>query len=135
MGGSVTSPQQLDLAISGLAGLAGWFLVPTVASWVRLFVRWVDAGRSALSARRRWSGSGLLRAAGNSSLLIFVSASLLRAAGELREVRVETPMFADIVTAAMIGMGLWTVFTLVVRVLLSDLRRARHARRYGSMRL
>lgn len=135
MGGIVTSPQQLDLAISGLAGIAGWLLLPTIAAWLRFFVRWLDADRSALSARRRWTGSGLLRAGGYSLLFMFVLASLLRAAGELREVRVEAPIFADTVTAAVVGMGLWSVFALIMRVLLRDLRRTRHERRYGSVRL
>ncbi|TPV96624.1 MAG: hypothetical protein B7733_03725 [Myxococcales bacterium FL481] len=135
MGGSVTSPQQLDLAISGLAGIAGWLLLPTMTAWLRLFVRWLDADRSVLAARRRWSGSGLLRAGSYSVLLVFVLASLLRAAGELREVRVEAPVFADAVTAGAVGIGLWGVFALILRVLVRDFRRVRHERRHGSVRL
>ena len=135
MGSGVTSPQQLDLAISGLAGIAGWLLLPTVTAWLRFFVRWLDADRSALSARRRWTGSGLLRAGGYSVVFVFVLASLLRAAGELREVRVEAPIFGDTVSAAAVGMAFWGTFVVITRVLLRDYRRARHERRYGSFRL
>ncbi|MEE9385212.1 MAG: hypothetical protein V3V08_17545 [Nannocystaceae bacterium] len=131
----VTSPQQLALAISGLAGIVGWLLWPTVASWLAFLVGWLDTGRSVLAGRRSWWGLGLLRAGLYSTLLMFVFAGLLRAVGELRQVRVEAPVFTDMVTGLLVGMAIWGLYAVIVRVLRRDLRRARHERRFGSFRM
>jgi hypothetical protein len=103
---SLATPDELELAVSGLAGILGAILLPTVAAWLRLLSQWLESGYAALGRNPRISGRGVLFALGSSALLLFVLFCLGRATTELRELRVEAPVVAQIVLGIIIGITL-----------------------------
>ncbi len=103
---TLATPDELELAVSGLAGILGALLLPTVAAWLRLLSQWLESGYAALGRNPRISGRGVLIAFASSIATLFVLFCLGRATTELRELRVEAPVVAQIVFGVAIGLAL-----------------------------
>ena len=103
---TLATPDELELAVSGLAGILGALLLPTVAAWLRLLSQWLESGYAALGRNPRISGRGVLIAFASSIATLFVLFCLGRATTELRELRVEAPVVAQIVFGVAIGLVL-----------------------------
>ncbi len=129
MGGTLLGPDQLELAVAGLSGLVGVLLLPAIGGWLRVLLQWIESDRSGLGRQPRLSGVQILRALLNSIGLLFFFAALTRAAGELRELRIEAPVFAPILTGLVVGIGFWAVYAAGVSTLRSDYQRAKQTRR------
>ena len=109
---TLATPDELELAVSGLAGILGALLLPTIAAWLRLLSQWLESGYAALGRNPRISGRGVLVALGSSVVVLFVLFCLGRATTELRELRVEAPVVAQIfmgITAGLVLGGLYMV--------------------------
>jgi hypothetical protein len=122
-------PDQLELAVSGLSGLVGALLMPALGSWLRVLLQWIEYDRSGLGRQIRVSGMRVLWAVTATFAVLFFMAALARAASELREVRVEAPVFASILTGVFVGIVMWAIYAAGVTALRADYRRARQTRR------
>lgn len=122
-------PDQLELAVSGLSGLVGALLMPALGSWLRVLLQWIEYDRSGLGRQIRVSGLRVLWAVVATFAVLFFMAALARAAGDLREVRVEAPVFASILTGVFVGIVMWAIYAAGVSALRADYRRARQTRR------
>lgn len=126
---SLIGPDELELAVSGLAGLVGVLLMPALGSWLRVLLQWIESDRSGLGKQPRLSGSQIAIAVFTSFALMFFFVALGRAAGELREVRVEAPVFAAIATGVVVGVVVWAIYAVGISALKSDYQRAKQTRR------
>jgi len=122
----VPKPDELALAVSGLAGIVGFLVLPALGAWLRLLLRWLESDRSGMGPRRPIFGFGLLRAVSVSILLAFFFVSLVRSAGDLREARAEAPVFGSAATGLFVGMVAWVLLALGVSALRKDWRRRRY---------
>lgn len=129
MGETLTGPDQLELAVSGLAGLVGALLMPALGSWLRVLLQWIESDRSGLGRQVRVSPGRVVWAVASSFAALFFMAALARAAGELREVRVEAPVFAAILTGVFAGIAMWAIYAAGVSALRADYHRAKQTRR------
>lgn len=129
MGGTLLGPDQLELAVAGLSGLVGILLFPAIGGWLRVLLQWIESDRSGLGRQPRLSGVQILRALVNTIAVLFFLAALMRAAGELREIRVEAPVFAPILTGLVVGIGFWAIYAAGISTLRSDYQRAKQTRR------
>lgn len=129
MGGTLIGPDQLELAVAGLSGLVGILLLPAIGAWLRVLLQWIESDRSGLGRQPRLSGLQILRALVTSVALLFFIVALTRAAGELRELRIEAPVFAPIVTGLVVGIGFWAIYAAGISALKSDYKRAKQTRR------
>ena len=129
MGGTLIGPDQLELAVAGLSGLVGILLLPAIGAWLRVLLQWIESDRSGLGRQPRLSGFQILRALVTSVALLFFIVALTRAAGELRELRVEAPVFAPILTGLVVGVGFWAIYAAGISALKSDYQRAKQTRR------
>jgi hypothetical protein len=129
MGETLIGPDELELAVSGLSGLVGTLLLPAIGAWVRVLLQWIESDRSGLGRQPRLSGLQILRAIVTSFALFFFIVALGRAAAELREVRVEAPVFAAIVTGLVVGIVFWAIYAAGISALKSDYQRAKQTRR------
>lgn len=129
MGETLIGPDELELAVAGLSGLVGVLLLPAFGAWVRVLLQWIESDRSGLGRAPRLSGFRILRAAITSFALLFFILALGRAAAELRELRVEAPVFAAIVTGLMTGVAFWAVYAVGFSTLRADYQRAKQTRR------
>lgn len=125
VGDVLTTPDQLALAVSGISGIVGFLVLPMFGSWLRILLRWLDADEASLNAPPRLRGSAVLRAVGLSLLVGFFLVALARAASQLREIRIEAPVFGGIVSGMVVGMVLWAVYAIGVNTLRSDLGSSR----------
>ena len=135
--------EQLRQAVPGLAGLSGLVLFPALGAWLRLlleFIAWKEPysglPRSPRTRRsgtqpRRISGVTMLRAVLFTFLLAFFLLTLLRAAGELREIHVEAAVVGPSLQGIAVGVGFWAVYALGMSALRSEGRRRRAERRVG----
>jgi hypothetical protein len=87
--------------------------------------------RSGTGQRRRISGMTMLRAAVFTLMLAFFLLTLLRAAGELREIHVEAPVVGPSLQGLAVGVGFWAVYALGMSALRAEGRRRRAERRVG----
>lgn len=126
---TLIGPDELELAVAGLSGLVGMLLLPAIGGWLRVLLQWIESDRSGLGKQPRLSGLQLLRAMVNSIALFFFIVALGRAAGELREIRVEAPVFAAIITGLAVGIAFWAVYAAGISALKSDYQRAKQTRR------
>ena len=124
-------PNQLALAVSGLSGLAGVFLMPMLMEWLRFLLGWAEIRRSALGRPQGPSGLGLLRAIVYTVAFWFFVLARSRAANELRTLRVESSLFAPTVTSFFVGMVFWAFFAVAFGTLFVDWQRYRQSRRVG----
>jgi hypothetical protein len=129
MGETLIGPDELELAVAGLSGLVGTLLLPAIGGWLRVLLQWIESDRSGLGRAPRLSGLRILQAVLTTFLLLFFMLALLRAAADLREVRVEAPVFAAIVTGLMTGVAFWAVYAAGLSQLRADYQRARQTRR------
>jgi hypothetical protein len=125
----VTGPDQLELAVSGLSGLVGALLMPALGSWLRVLLQWIEYDRSGLGRQIRVSGLRVLWAVTATFAVLFFMVALARAAAELREVRVEAPVFASILTGVFVGILMWAIYAAGISALRADFHRARQTRR------
>ena len=119
------STDELALAVSGLAGIVGFLLLPMLGAWLSLLIQWLESSRSGLGPRRPVFGFALVRALFLSFLWSFFFVSLIRSAGELREVRAEAPVFGSAAAALVIGTMFWAMFALALRTLRKNRGRRR----------
>jgi len=129
VGETLTGPDQLELAVSGLAGLVGALLMPALGSWLRVLLQWIEYDRSGLGQQIRVSGVRVFWAFSASFAVLFFMAALARAAGELREVRIEAPVFASILTGVFVGVVMWAIYAAGISALQADYHRAKQTRR------
>jgi hypothetical protein len=129
VGDTLIGPDQLELAVSGLSGLVGALLMPALGSWLRVLLQWIESDRSGLGRQVRVSGLRVLWAVVASFAVLFFMAALARAAGELREVRVEAPVFASILTGVFVGIVMWAIYAAGISALRADYHKAKQTRR------
>jgi hypothetical protein len=127
-------PDELALAVSGLGGIVGFLLLPTLGAWLRLLLRWLESDRSGLGPRRPIFGLGFIRATFMTFLLGFFFVSLVRSAGDLREVRAEAPVFGSAATGLVVGVVTWAVVALALSALRKDWGRRRQRGRGPALR-
>lgn len=125
----IISPDELELAVSGLSSWLGIFLMWMMSSWIRMLLDWVDADGSGLTQRNPLSGTALLRSLMLTGAFGFFLLALLKAAGQLRQLRVEAPVFALTVWGLLLGLVLWLVYAVGLSLLRADLTRAQQTRR------
>lgn len=119
------STDELALAVSGLGGILGFLLLPTLGAWLSLLLQWLEHDRSGLGPRRPIFGFALVRAVFMSLLTSFFFVSLVRSAGDLREVRVEAPVFGSAATGLFVGMVFWAIYALALSTLRKNWSRRR----------
>ena len=129
MGETLIGPDELELAVSGLSGLVGALLLPAIGAWLRVLLQWIESDRSGLGKQPKLSGLQVLRAVLTTFALLFFFVALGRAAGELREVRVEAPVFAAIITGVVVGVAFWAVYAAGISALQADYQRAKQTLR------
>ena len=129
MGETLIGPDELELAVSGLSGLVGTLTLPAIGAWLRVLLQWIESDRSGLGKQPRLSGVQIVRAVGTTFAALFSMLALGRAAAELREIRVEAPVFASIVTGLFVGIVFWAIYALGVSALKADYQRAKQTRR------
>jgi hypothetical protein len=129
MGETLIGPDELELAVSGLSGLVGTLLLPAVGAWLRVLLQWIESDRSGLGKQPRLSGFQIIRAVATSFALFFFIIALGRAAAELREIRMEAPVFASIVTGVAVGIGFWALYAAGISTLEADYQRAKQTSR------
>ena len=78
---------------------------------------WSRTDGLGLDRPRRLSGWTFARANALTVVLIVVVIGLMRAAGELRAVRVEAPVFVSILSGLAIGLAIWSAYALAFRAL------------------
>lgn len=125
-------PKELALAVTGLAGILGFVLPVMLAAWVKLLFKWVDADRSGLTGGGQFTGVPLLWAMMLSAVCVFFSGMLLQAAGQLRQVQVEAPVFAQTAWGIATGIAFWGVYALTLAALRKDWERDQQRRRSGA---
>lgn len=131
--GEVAMPlEKLRLAVPGLAGLVGFFVIPTLGGWFRLALETMEASRASLGRPRRVSTISGVRAATTTVLLSFFVLTLLRAAGELRDIESEAAVVGPSMQGMLVGAALWVVYGLGLSALSSDAMRLRSDRRMSS---
>ena len=134
MGETLIGPDELELAVSGLSGLVGMLMLPALGAWLRVLLQsvqpqWIESDRSGLGKAPRLSGLQIVRAVVTSFALFFFIVALGRAAAELREIRVEAPVFASIFTGVAIGVAFWAIYAAGVSALKADYLHAKQASR------
>ena len=129
MNEAVMRPNELALAVSGLAGIVGFLLLPTIGGWLRIFLRFVESGRR-LGSTPRLSGGSIVVALGITVTLGFFSVAHIRAARQLRQVTREAPVFNTTVSSIAIGVAVWVCYALLVRQLRREYQRSRAHRRW-----
>jgi hypothetical protein len=130
--GDVAMPlEQLRQAVPGLAGLAGLLLFPTITSWGKLLLEYLEWNAPGIGGPRRISGLSIVRAVGPTLLLAFFVFTWFRAAGQLRDVQVEAPVVGPSIQGILVGIAFWAVYAIGLSTLRTDLRRSRNERRVG----
>jgi succinate dehydrogenase hydrophobic anchor subunit len=104
-------------------------LLPAVGAWVRVLLQWIESDRSGLGRQPQLSWLQILRAVINTFLVLFFMLALGRAAAELRAVRVEAPVFAEIVTGVLVGVAFWAIYAAGFSTLRADYQRTKQTRR------
>jgi len=130
------TPDELALAVSGLAGLIGFLALPAFGAWLRLILDWFEEDRTGLGRpRARFSGSRFVLATGLTFVLGLFVVVLVRAAGQLRAIRVEAPIVVPTITSIAVGVSLWAVYAIGVGILRAEWRRMRLHSRPGRIEL
>jgi len=104
------SAARLRDAVPGLAAFVGALVVPTIAAWLRLMLEALEGDRGGLQRPRRWSSVQALSAVVLTALLGFFTVTLVRAAGELRELQSEAPVVGTSLGGFGLGLTLWVVY-------------------------
>jgi len=122
---TLATPDDLELAVSGLSGILGAMLLPTIGAWLRLLSQWLESGYAALGRNPRISGRWVLFALLSSVALLFVLFCLGRSTTELREVRVEAPVVAQIFVGMTVGLTISAAYLVAWVTFRRDLARRR----------
>ncbi len=125
------SGERLRLAITGLGGIAGALVLPTLSTWLRLLLAFIEPDHSGLGGQQRVSWFAILRALALTLLLGFIVMNWQQAASELQQVQAEAPIASATLTGFIVGAILWTAYALGLRVLMSEWQHARTSRRIG----
>ena len=131
--GDVTMPiEELRDAVPGLAGIVGLLLFPTVGSWLRLLLEFLEWTRPGLTRPKPVSGFSILRSIGTSIGLAFFVATWFRAAGQLRDVQAEAPVVGPSIQGLLVGILFWAIYAVAISTLRRDAIRSRNTRRVGT---
>ncbi len=125
--------EQLRLALPGLAGIAGLLVLPMVGAWLRLALEYIEWDRTGISRPRRISGVTLVRAVGLSGLLTFFVLTMIRAAGDLRQLQAEAPVVSPALTGAAVGIAFWALYAVCISALRRDVHRRASEHRMGGV--
>jgi hypothetical protein len=104
-------------------------MLPALGAWLRVLLQWIESDRSGLGKQPRLSGLQIVRALVTTFALLFFLIALGRAAAELREIRVEAPVFASIFTGVAVGVAFWAIYAAGSSALRADYQRAKQASR------
>jgi hypothetical protein len=130
--GDVAMPlEQLRQAVPGLAGLVGLLLFPTITSWIKLLLEYLEWNSPGLGRPKGISGFSIMRALGLSLGLGFFLLTWFRAAGELRDVQAEAPVVGPSIQGILVGVAFWALYAIGLSALRSDVRRRRNEHRMG----
>ncbi len=136
MGEGFGTPDELALAVSGLAGLIGFLALPTFGAWLRLVLDWFEEDRTGLGRpRARFSGSRFVLATALTFALGMLVVTLVRAAGQLRAIRVEAPIVVPTVTSIAVGVAFWAVYAIGLGILRAEWQRLRLQSRPGRIEM
>lgn len=127
------STERLRLAVSGLGGLLGVLVLPTLSAWLGLFMQLIETDGGGLGPRRGVSGLAALRALALTILVGFIAVSWQQAASELRQIQSEAPIFGATLSGLGVGLALWAIYALGLSTLRADYERARLSRRSGGL--
>ncbi|MGB1015707.1 MAG: hypothetical protein ACPG4T_16335 [Nannocystaceae bacterium] len=128
------SAERLGEAVAGLSGLVGFVVIPMFAAWTRLLLRMLETDpRTSLGRRRGVPTTALLQAMGVTLLFVFIVANWQSAGSELRELRREAAVVGPSLAGLGIGVLLWSIYAVALRVLRADYLRHRAARRMGRL--
>ena len=131
--GDITMPiEELRQAVPGLAGIVGLLLFPTVGSWLRLLLEFLEWTRPGLTRPKPVSGYSIVRSIATSIGLTFFVATWFRAAGQLRDIQAEAPVVGPSIQGLVVGIVFWAIYALAISVLRRDVVRSRNARRVGT---
>lgn len=131
--GDITMPiEELRQAVPGLAGIVGLLLFPTVGSWLRLLLEFLEWTRPGLTRPKPVSGYSIVRSIATSIGLTFFVATWFRAAGQLRDIQAEAPVVGPSIQGLVVGILFWAIYALALSVLRRDVVRSRNARRVGT---
>lgn len=128
------SSERLRQAVTGLGGIAGALLLPTLSSWLQLLVQLLEPDRSGLGQTQRLSGLAVAWALVLTLVLAFIVMNWQQAASELRQIQAEAPIFGSTLIGFVVGLVMWLVYALGLRALRGDWQRARTGRRIGGLR-
>ena len=95
-------PDELALAVSGLAGIVGFLLLPMIGGWLRMFFQFIESGRG-LGNTPRLSGRAVIVASSLTVAIGFFVMAHLRATRQLREVTREAPVFQTTLSSIAVG--------------------------------
>lgn len=131
--GDITMPiEELRQAVPGLAGIVGLLLFPTVGSWLRLLLEFLEWTRPGLTRPKPVSGYSIVRSIATSIGLTFFVATWFRAAGQLRDIQAEAPVVGPSIQGLVVGIVFWAIYAVALSVLRRDVVRSRNARRVGT---
>jgi len=128
--GEIAVPiEQLRLSVPGLAGLSGFLLFPTLGSWFRLALEYLEATRVGLGRPRRVSTLSSLWAMAITLAFAFFLITLIRAATELRDLESEAPVVGPSIQGILVGIAFWAVYGIGFSALRNEVIRMRGERR------
>lgn len=131
--GDITMPiEELRQAVPGLAGIVGLLLFPTVGSWLRLLLEFLEWTRPGLTRPKPVSGYSIVRSIATSIALTFFVATWFRAAGQLRDIQAEAPVVGPSIQGLLVGILFWAIYAVAISALRRDVVRSRNARRVGT---
>lgn len=127
------STERLRLAVTGLGGLVGVLVLPTLSAWLGLFMQLIETDGGGLGPRRGVSGLSALRALGLTLLIAFLAVNWQQASSELRQIQSEAPIFGATLAGLGVGLALWAIYAVGLSTLRADWERARLTRRSGGL--
>jgi hypothetical protein len=129
--GPTMSTEQLRDAVPGLAGVAGFLLLPMLGAWLRLLVQSLERNRPGLTRPRVASGLSTVRAIVLTIAFAFFLLTTIRAGDELRDIQTEAPVLGSSIQGLVVGMAIWAIYA----VAWSTIRRGAGQRRRKEPRL
>ncbi len=134
LAGISASTERLREAVPGLAGFAGFLLLPTLGAWGRVLLEMVEQDRASLGRRRYLSSRSMARAVGLAVLLLFFLFTTLRAAGDLRQIQLEAPVLGSSLRGFVVGLSFYVVYAAGFSLLRKGNQRRSFERRIRTLR-
>lgn len=128
------SDRSLEDAVLGLSGIVGFLALPMLLAYGRLLVEVLER-RGGLAARPGPSGKGIAKAAVWTFVFAFFAYAWVRAAADLRDLRLEAPVLALSLRGVAFGAVVYVVYSLGLSVLRRRGEHRRWERRIGGSRL